>query len=309
MININSLGAYINFLHKKRKGTDAPAELIQQWNQIQQSDIDRELKNLYQFWQLTPDQIQTYEAEFQSMQNLNTPPNYQPKPEQVVQNFNHQNSPNPSQIYTPPPPAQNPMQQQHQPLQKKGMSTLSVLLIVIALIIVLPVAGYFGYKYINNPEQVNTEPFQMSEVKSNPSTSTPKKKEVVKSDIDSLSVIDEDDKREKINTINNLIKAEENRDFTSIMNNFSPQIIKYWDLTNPSRERMYNLYESTWAKALDISYNNISVQRITDNIYEMTADYSYYSIKDDDIKSFKIKNRYEFDKNGKINKASGTTVK
>lgn len=310
IIRKENLTDYINFLHQKRKGINAPQELLDHWGQVHESNIPDELNNLYQFWNLTPNQIMEFESEFQNKINASfaniqsdfTP--YTPTKSETIfsQNlYNHQ----PSHVQSPPPIT----------FSQKKKNNLVPILLGALILLVLSFIGYLAYNHYLDSSKENEE----TVVKNNNSISTKNnspqsqsnslKDEVQKPQIDSSNVINEEDKKAKIRTIQSLLTAEENRDFNEIMRHFSPNIQLYWSYKNPSRAKMYELYESTWSKAIDITYKNVSIQRISNELYEMTAEYSFYSLKDDDIKTFQIKNRYEFDKDGKIIKAYGSSNK
>src|SRR5690606_14621996 len=132
----------------------------------------------------------------------------------------------------------------------KKKSNLTPLIIIVLLLIAVSLGAYYVYNEMNNETKTDKSQPIPQEIPAPQNT----KSEVTKPVIDTTEVIDEDDKRAKINTIESLLRAEEERDFNGIISHFAPNVEKYWDLKNPSRDKLFELYEGTWSKVLDIKY-------------------------------------------------------
>lgn len=306
MITSSNLTQYINFLHNKRKGTPASQELLNHWSQISPNDISKELQNLYDFWHLSPQDIFTYETEFLNTLSPNKVSNFQDNrpssnsPMDFYPQSSHSTEPSLKNYQSAPVSNSVPNYSQYSTQKKRN--AWPVIIIVLLVLIAVPAAGYFIYNKLS--ESSNSTSTSNNFTKTKPKE-TPQKVEVQQQKIETEEPIDEADNQYKIDMINGLLSAEENRDFSRIQTYFAPKMERYWAAKNPSRDKLLELYQETWAKAINIKYDNISVKRISNNVYEMSANYSYYSIKDDSVKSVKVKNMYEFNKEGFITKAYG----
>lgn len=104
--------------------------------------------------------------------------------------------------------------------------------------------------------------------------------------VDTFSVSDRTiDEWEIKSTINKLLSAEDNRNISDILYFYSPNIYQYWGQSNPTTTQIQNRYFASWSKTSYTKNDLKSIQKINDNTYIYTVDFTYYSIKDQMFKT------------------------
>ncbi len=74
MINKNTIGQYINFLHLKKNGTPASPALMQKWSALSDADIATQLQHFYTNSGYSKEHVAIYEKQFAAtLNNVNEP--------------------------------------------------------------------------------------------------------------------------------------------------------------------------------------------------------------------------------------------
>lgn len=100
--------------------------------------------------------------------------------------------------------------------------------------------------------------------------------------------------------IEDLLLAEENRDFEKIYSHFSENMSRYWDLNYPSYGNLKKRYEYIWGFTKNSKNYIDKIKKISDNTYDLYTKFEYYNLNKKRLKSIKSTIRYVFDSNGKI---------
>lgn len=105
--------------------------------------------------------------------------------------------------------------------------------------------------------------------------------------------------------IEDLLKAEERRDFNAIYSFYEPNMRRYWDMNNPSYQSLKKRYEYIWGFTSN-SLNKIEkIEKISDDNYNLYTEFSYYNIKKEESFVTKSIIRYVFDDLGKVKETYG----
>lgn len=104
---------------------------------------------------------------------------------------------------------------------------------------------------------------------------------------------------QNIQTIKDLVAAEQNRDFNSIDSHYSPNMIRYWDLNYPTTAQLERRYNYLWNITLSSSEQIEKIEKVGENTYDLYTNESYTNRKGQYRSIFYII-RYVFDNNGKI---------
>jgi hypothetical protein len=296
MITQQNISAYINYLHQKRTNQNASAELLQKWRALSNAEIPEQLQNLYTHWNLDAASAQTHEANFVNFTNpqvVRTEPtnasieNYAPTPITVQKNNN----------FWP------------------------VLLGI--LIIGGGVGGFLAWKNnlipesIQNlatnkpaqdiieqpafspPDNIGAQPINDAPTATTePPPSNVQEAQVPPSTVNNLEITQID--KENIQSISNLLEAEQGRDFESIYTYFAPEIRQYWDIKYPTKEELLNRYTDLWNKATDGKNLDMKVSKTANNKYRVTGMYEYFSLKSQITKTVPVNTIFEFNEDGKI---------
>lgn len=101
------------------------------------------------------------------------------------------------------------------------------------------------------------------------------------------------------NAIHELIKANNDKDLYQVMNHFSPYIEQFGKTEYPEPSFIENEYNNIWQNTPDLKINIKLIEKITDNVYDLYATYTYIkpSGETDEIPG---KTRIVFDEDGKI---------
>ena len=102
------------------------------------------------------------------------------------------------------------------------------------------------------------------------------------------------------NTIKEFVAAEDNRDFNSVYKFFSPEIKRFWSFTNPSYQKIKNVYIKSWESTKDSKNKILNIKRINNHTYTYTVRFSYYHVKKRKNYSYINSIKIVFDNRGKI---------
>jgi hypothetical protein len=105
--------------------------------------------------------------------------------------------------------------------------------------------------------------------------------------------------------IRDYLKAEDSRDFDAVYKFFSPNLEKYWNLSQPSYETLKKAYERSWSSTLNSSNHILKTETVSENIYNVEVEYTFTLKKTYETKTTHSKIRFEFDKDGKITATYG----
>lgn len=103
------------------------------------------------------------------------------------------------------------------------------------------------------------------------------------------------------NQIKELLKAEDDRDFNTVVNYYDLDNIKrYWDIINPSFDDLSKAYYNSW-KATENSSNKInSIKKEWERIYDVNLDFRFYHIKKKKWKTVNSTIRFVFGQSDRI---------
>ncbi len=97
------------------------------------------------------------------------------------------------------------------------------------------------------------------------------------------------------------IAAEDSRNMYDITTKLSDAMVKYYDIANPTIAQIEKRYKYIWGISSEPKSENIKIEKLTENSYAVTCDFTFYSLKTNSYKTIKnTKNFFEFDKNNKI---------
>jgi hypothetical protein len=309
MINNLNIRGYINYLYLQRNGNNAPQELLQKWSNLSTEEIQLQLQNLYASWQLQFTESNEYEKNYIQAITATIP-----VPQPIVP--------------TPPPNIVEPHQiQTHQTqearpyISQKKSNNILLWILVFLLIGGLLVFAISKIKNSNTTSVANTiaptennlpsvappiveEPiinFDSAKKATETAIALPQpdnaaSEEDFKGEGDETEITDNQNK----DAIQQLIEAEEQRDFEKIYSYYSPSMEKYWDIKYPTRNELQTKFSAIWGKTANPKHTNITIKKYANNSYIATGNYEYYGLISKSIKSVTFKTIYKFDENGKI---------
>ncbi len=105
--------------------------------------------------------------------------------------------------------------------------------------------------------------------------------------------------------IQSMTEAEDSRDFDAIFSHFSTDIVRYWDLKNPSYADLKKRYEYSWSITSDSKNTIHRIDKIAENTYDLISSFEYYSNKKQERITKESRVRFIFDNNGKISEVYG----
>lgn len=278
MINGNNIADYIQFLYQTRKHTQAPIDLINSWKAVPAEAIPNELNKLYAFWGMSPMEGNVMEQQFLSLQKTTV---YSP----------------PSNTYPTPPPYAPPPKNTSNPWMYIAFGLIGVGLLI---------AGIYFFTKDNEAE--NPKVITQNSKPNQPETTTPSidpTEKVVEPKVSkSISNISSEPTNVPVfsaeDNIKLLLNAEVHQDFGTVLNAFAGKIDRYWDKRNLNKSDLRALYQDSWSKMDNASFSNIYIEEVGKNNFDLFADYTFYSYKDNSYKGYRIHNRYVFNKEGKI---------
>lgn len=288
MINRNNIVEYIKFLYEKKHDQPATQELLDSWSDLNDNETAIHLNGLYRHWNLDPITCKRYEEEFLNKSTQAHTPII-PK---ILKNQAEQQRATPQ---TPPPV--NTYSQPPAPARKRsGRSVLYILLVLI----VLGGAGYYIWELNDQstdapPEVTATDSANVNVQVAEPVTKPiePAKPEETEAD------------KKNARVIHDLMYAESSRNFESIYNSFDPNMERYWDINFPTYDEIKTRYEHTWEITENNEHQNVRVNKVAENTYDVMSTYSYYSLKDEKQKRVDSKVRFVFSDNNKVIKTYG----
>lgn len=299
MINPINVKDYINFLHLKKYSAPATEELKNRWASVPEQELATQLQGLYQHWGIDPQTAAAYELQFlQGQQGYagGAPP---PQPADY------------RQPYHPQPAAPQPTTYHYAAPQPRSNRTA---IIILSALLVLGAAGFAAYWLSGKKDQANV-PAAASDTTATAvappnsdapaqNATEPERSAPTPVVVDEGEDIDEQDEA-NMEVIKNLIRSEESRNMSAILNSFSPDMEQYWDISYPSQEELVKRYNAVWSKSGNGRHNNVRLEKTGDHTYDMFADYEFYSTKDHISKAVNVHVRYVFDGDNRIVKTFG----
>jgi hypothetical protein len=95
------------------------------------------------------------------------------------------------------------------------------------------------------------------------------------------------------------VNLEESRNFEAIYQAFDPNMRRYWDLKNPTKDELQKRYEHSWTITTQSKNEVEKIVKVDAFTYDLYANYTFTNTKGE-TKSLKTVVRYEFDSFGKI---------
>ena len=107
------------------------------------------------------------------------------------------------------------------------------------------------------------------------------------------------------NAIRGFVAAEDSRNFERMYSYFSDNLIRYWDLSNPTYNDLLNRYRYVWGKTSQSRNLITDIRKITDRTFDLYTEYEYYDRRRERTISKSSRVRYHFDGSGKIDEVYG----
>jgi hypothetical protein len=325
MINNTNIRGYINYLYLQRNGSSAPQDLLNKWAALPATDIGIQLQNLYASWGLTLDASNTYEQQYIAAIATALPQaatTFVPQQPHVVK------------------PHQTIAERPYVPPTKKSSTNAWIVGIALIAIIACGAAWILNSNknttYVNQQpvedaipsspaivQETTTEPIAAAAPVDEDSVAIARAKKELANNMPPTTTADNntnaaednsangkaitatpnnysDADTKNIQSVNQLLAAEEQRDFATIYNYYSPNIERYWDIEYPTRDELQTRFTKVWKKSTNPKHSNVVVQKIGDNKYIATGLYEYYHVASSTTKLVSFKNSFTFDENGKI---------
>lgn len=307
-ITQDNIVAYINFLFKRNNDVDAPKEILNSWKTLSNEEIQIHLKGLYQHWNIDNLRSDSMEQEFLGLSKGPSPIFDIPKPNSV--------SSIPHQAYQETP--NNNQQSFQQPIVTTKKNTTSN--IIIGVLAGIIIAGSLIWLNTKNDTQNNTSVVPTPSIETSttvrsqsiaPATITTTVNEAIdtlaSAATETVETETESTEQDAKNaqTIERLFEAEYSQNFHQIYKAFSPNVEKYWAINYPTEAELRNLYEKTWSKRTNIKHDDVSIQKVGPNQYNVQATYSAYDVEKQETIRRKVVTRFEMDSNNKIIKTYG----
>lgn len=305
MINSSNIRSYINFLHLKKYSAPATEDLKNRWAAVPDPELPSQLQGLYQHWGIDAATAGVYEQQFLQQ---NTHPNPAPYP---GPSYNQPQSSYPQQPY----PQQTPVSSYTPP--PASASGKSKAPLIIGALVLVAIAGGAAFFLAGNrnedrtPDTVSTtdttKPAAAAPVAQSATAPEPKTRvgvNTIYNEEDGTTTDSETD-GERAAMIRNLISAEEDRNMSGILDAFATDMEQYWDIRFPTQAELVKRYNAVWGKSSDGKHNHIRIDKVSDNTYDLYADYEFYSNKDHISKAVNVHVRYVFDEDNKILKTYG----
>lgn len=293
MINRNNIVDFISFLYQKKFNRVAPQELLDSWSGLNDNETVIHLNGLYRHWNLDTITSRNFEQEFFSRDISSASGPIMPVAPQMSQ------APPQQTQYAPPPPPQQ--QQFSAPNQvNNSKSSGKGILYFLLVFAVLGALGFYIWtiyeKDTNAPPEVTATNNAAIKVDTPETVATP---------IVAAAPKETEDDKINARVIQDLMYAENNRNFEEIYSAFDPNMERYWDINYPVYDELKARYERTWSQVVDNDNSNIKVQKVADKTYDVSLSYSYFSLKDQKQKKVESKVRFVFNEEHKIIKTYG----
>jgi hypothetical protein len=310
MITPQNIRGYINYLYLQRNGSNAPQELLNKWASLPANDIGVQLQNLYASWNMNLDTSSGFEKQYA---------------EAVLAAL-----PKPAAAFTPLASTniQPHQTQQERPYVPAKKNNTNAWILGIALLAIIGCALAWivnstqkqetpAVAAIENvtPSQAITTTVEPSETTvnnaadsaaiaaakiANPSSATITAEPVEEITTATTSENSNTPADENTTKIQQLLLAEEQRDFNTIYDFYSPSIERYWDIEYPTRDELQKRFTKVWQKSSNPKHSNVIIQKIADNKYMASGLYEYYHTASSSNKITSFKTYFIFDDNGKI---------
>jgi S1-C subfamily serine protease len=105
--------------------------------------------------------------------------------------------------------------------------------------------------------------------------------------------------------IRGFVSAEDSRDFQRLYGYFSENLIRYWDISNPTYSDMLNHYQTVWSRVSQSRNIITDIRKITDRTFDLYTEYEYYDLRKQATISKSSRVRYHLDGSGKIDEVYG----
>lgn len=103
------------------------------------------------------------------------------------------------------------------------------------------------------------------------------------------------------NQIKELLKAEDQRDFNSVIKFYDLNNLKrYWDNSNPSYDDLSKAYYKSWSITSNTSNKVNSITKEWERIFDVNLDFTFYNTKKQEWKTVNSTVRFVFGQNDKI---------
>ena len=99
--------------------------------------------------------------------------------------------------------------------------------------------------------------------------------------------------------------AEYRQNIYNIYSTFSENMERYWGVNYPTFDEIKKLYDDSWNKRTNIKHDDVVIEKVGYNKYNVTATYSYYDLEKQQSVQKQTRTRYEFDSNHKIVRTYG----
>ncbi|MEI6757440.1 MAG: hypothetical protein WCK85_06260 [Chlorobium sp.] len=105
--------------------------------------------------------------------------------------------------------------------------------------------------------------------------------------------------------IRDFVIAEDNRDLNKIINCFSTDLVRYWDLSYPTHDELIAKYLSVWNKSYQSKNIVTEIRNIDNQTFDLLTEYEYSEFGRTKPFSRTSTVRFHFDDNGKIDQTYG----
>lgn len=169
-------------------------------------------------------------------------------------------------------------------------------LIIIATVAIIAIAGTAAFFLLNkdtaqDPEFVENKTTQEQAIRAANAHSETEKLEEQSNWSDDMAA--------KRATIDKLLTAENNREIEAIMDCFSDNMDRYWDIRYPDKERLRSHYARAWSKSQEGVNHSYDIRQISENEFEISGMFRY-STGQNSYKEVATRVIYIFDEGGKI---------
>lgn len=270
MIKKSNIGAYIDFLYRRRTHHPTPLEVINSWTTVDEMDIQTNLSQLYKSWQISELEGKKLEREF-----LNST-----APAESLNKAVHATASLNTPVYVPEVAID----------RFKGIKKILTAGIIISLII----AG-IQYISINNQKDETVVNAQTDPTELLP---TRRADETVNEGTMAALVDPNDETNQQ--QITNFLNTECRQEINAIYDFMSQNIESFAGIQYPTYEEFYNYYTAYWSGISNPSYSNIQIDKSGNNTYSVKCTYNYYDVANDTTIQKKQRMEFVFDSDNKI---------
>lgn len=270
-INAHNIQNYIAYLYFARYKTAADPALIDSWGNLPENEISTHLNILYRKWGLQDYEIKAYEnAYIQIASQSNT---------DIAQNLPTENIVNRQAHTINKIQAQTNIQKNTQKAatgikatKQHSKNTWKYLLTALALgaglLLIIP-------HFLKEPPKSNETIITTTTIKeSTPISAAPTP----------VKTLSEKEKKQTLQ-IEKLIKSENNRDLSAILQLLSPNIEKFKSIEYPRSEEIEQFYIDLWNQYTITNNDRPEVKKMDENVYSIKTTYTL-QVNDSAKKSF-----------------------